>query len=336
MVRLYTSAGIEGIGNCRAGQTALAALLGKNPFDFHESVNRRVSGSLGAGTMPVWDLIGKALNKPVHQLLGGAGPVRVPVYDGSIYFSDLLPEHRNKPLDRFKEEIDMGLAMGHRAFKVKIGRGAKWMPPEEGDARDIEVLKTIRQHVGPKILIAVDANNGYDPAKTKRLLETLPDYNFAFLEEMFPEEVDKCLELKRFISWHGWKTLVADGETQISLDAYKPFIEARAIDIFQGDMNRFGFEGILTKAALCESHGLQVAPHNWGSLVGYYMQLHIGRAITNFYRAEHDPLSNKILIAEGYDIRDGYSTVPDAPGFGLRIDEDKFARNVRVNFDLTL
>jgi L-alanine-DL-glutamate epimerase-like enolase superfamily enzyme len=336
MVRLCTSAGIEGIGNCRSGKTALAALLGKSPFDFYESASRRVSGSLGAGTMPVWDLIGKALNKPVYQLLGGAGPVRVPVYDGSIYFSDLLPEHRDKPLDRFKEEIDMGLAMGHRAFKVKIGRGAKWMPPEEGHARDIGVLKTIRQHVGPKILIAVDANNGYDPAKTKRLLETLPDYNFAFLEEMFPEEVDKCLELKRFISRHGWKTLVADGETQKNLDVYEPFIQARAIDIFQGDMNRFGFEGILTEAALCQAQGLQVAPHNWGSLVGYYMQLHVGRAITNFYRAEHDPLSNEILIAEGYEIRDGCSTVPDAPGFGLRIDEDKFAGNIRVNFDLTL
>jgi len=230
----------------------------------------------------------------------------------------------------------MGLAMGHRAFKVKIGRGAKWMPPEEGYARDIEVLKTIRQHAGPKILIAVDANNGYDLAKTKRLLEELPDYNFAFLEEMFPEEVEKCLELKRFISRHGWKILLADGETQGNLDAYKPFIEARAIDIFQGDMNRFGFEGILTEAAWCESQGLQVAPHNWGSLVGYYMQLHIGRAITNFYRAEQDPLSNAILIAEGYEVRDGCSTVPDAPGFGLRIDEDKFAGNVRVNFDLML
>jgi L-alanine-DL-glutamate epimerase-like enolase superfamily enzyme len=336
MVRLYTNAGLEGIGNCRAGKTALAQLLGKSPFDFYESANRKVSGPLGAGTMPVWDLIGKALNKPVYQLFGGAGPVRVPVYDGSIYFSDLLNEYKNKPLDRFKEEIDMGLAMGHRAFKVKIGRGAKWMPPEEGYARDIEVLKTIRQHAGPKILIAVDANNGYDLAKTKRLLEELPDYNFAFLEEMFPEEVEKCLELKRFMSRHGWKTLLADGETQGNLDAYKPFIEARAIDIFQGDMNRFGFEGILTEAAWCESQGLQIAPHNWGSLVGYYMQLHIGRAITNFYRAEHDPLSNAILIAEGYEVRDGFSTVPDAPGFGLRIDEDKFAGNVRVNFDLML
>ena len=336
MVRLFTNVGLEGIGNCRAGKKELAQLLGKNPFEFYTSTNRKITGPMGTGTMPLWDLIGKVLKKPVYELLGGAGPKRVPVYDGSIYFSDLLEEYTHKPLDRFKEEIDMGTAIGHRAFKVKIGRGAKWMPPKEGYARDVEVLKTIRQHAGPKILIGVDANNGYDPAKTKQLMEHLPDYNFAFLEEMFPEHIETYLELKRFIRQHGWKTLIADGETQSKLDAYKPFIEARAIDVFQGDMNRFGFEGILTEAAWCRPQGLRVAPHNWGSLVGYYMQLHVGRAITNFYRAEHDPLSNEVLIADGYEIRNGSASVPDAPGFGLKINEEKFVTKARINFDLNL
>ena len=336
MVRLFTNVGLEGIGNCRTGKSELAQLLGKNPFEFYNSTNRRITGPIGTGTMPLWDLIGKVLKKPVYELLGGAGPERVPVYDGSIYFSDLLPEYENKPLDRFKEEIDMGMAIGHRAFKVKIGRGAKWMQPKEGYARDVEVLKTIRQHAGSKILIGVDANNGYDPTKTRQLMEELPDYNFAFLEEMFPEDVETYLELKRFIRKHGWKTLIADGETQSKLDAYKPFIEARAIDVFQGDMNRFGFEGILTEAAWCKPHGLRVAPHNWGSLVGYYMQLHVGRAITNFYRAEHDPLSNEVLIADGYKIRNGSASVPEEPGFGLKIDEDKFATKTKINFELSL
>jgi L-alanine-DL-glutamate epimerase-like enolase superfamily enzyme len=182
----------------------------------------------------------------------------------------------------------------------------------------------------------VDANNGYDPVKTKQLMDELPDYNFAFLEEMFPEQVEKCLELKRFIRRHKWKTLIADGETQSKLDAYKPYIKAQAIDVFQGDMNRFGFEGILAEADWCRPQGLQVAPHNWGSLVGYYMQLHVGRAITNFYRAEHDPLSTAVLIPEGYEIQNGSASVPDAPGFGLKINEDKFATKARINFDLKI
>jgi len=145
-----------------------------------------------------------------------------------------------------------------------------------------------------------------------------------------------CLELKQFISQRGAKTLIADGETQQTLDAYKPFLAAKAIDVFQGDMNRFGIEGILTEAAWCNAQGLTVGPHNCGSLIGFYMQLHIGRAITNLYRAEHDPLTTDVLIAEGYRIQDGSCHVPDSPGFGLRINDDQFAAKARVNFDLRL
>jgi L-alanine-DL-glutamate epimerase-like enolase superfamily enzyme len=100
-------------------------------------------------------------------------------------------------------------------------------------------------------------------------------------------------------------------------------------------MNRFGFEGILQEAAWCEPKGLGIAPHNWGSLVGYYMQLHIGRAIPNFYRAEHDPLSNDILIAEGYSRADGIATTPDAPGAGLAINEEAFASSAEIRFDMS-
>jgi len=334
MVRIHTNAGIEGLGNCRADKEALAALVGQDPLSFYDVDVNRMTGPLGPGTMPLWDLLGKVTKKPVYELLGGAGPKRVPVYDGSIYFADLLPQYAKRPLDRFKEEVDQGLDRGHLAFKVKIGRGAKWMPRAEGDRRDVDVLRTIREHGGDEIAIGVDANNGYDLAGTKRLLDRLPDLRFAFVEEMFEEEVATCLELKRFIAERGWKTLVADGETQRELDAYRPFIDAKAVDVFQGDMNRFGIEGIMTEAAWAREKELRVAPHNWGSLVGFYMQLHIGRAITNFYRAENDPLSNEVLIAEGYTIRDGRCSVPEAPGFGLAINETRFATDVKITADL--
>jgi len=333
MVRLYTNTGLEGLGNCRADEEALSKLLGKPLRDFYDPAQTRMT-VLGNGTMPLWDLAGKALGKPAYDLLGGNGTESIKVYDGSIYFADLLPENADKKLDRFKEEIDMGLAIGHRAFKIKLGRGAKWMERKAGDERDVAVLKTIRTHSGPDIVLGVDANNGYDLAGTKRLLDELPDFNFAFMEEMFHEEVDKCLALKAFIRERGWKTLVADGETQSELDAFKPFIESRSIDVLQGDMNHFGFEGILTKAAWAQPAGIQVAPHNWGSLIGFYMQLHVGRAIPNLYMAEHDPLSTDMLIADGYEIKDGICSVPAAPGFGLALDEDKFRSQARVRFDL--
>jgi L-alanine-DL-glutamate epimerase-like enolase superfamily enzyme len=334
MVRLYTNAGVEAVGNCRADQKAVAQLIGKDPFALYRRDDRAVTGPLGAGTMPVWDLLGKLLKKPAYELFGGAGPEKVPVYDGSIYFADLLPQYADKWQDRFREEIDMGRKIGHRAFKIKVGRGSKWMKRQEGDNRDVEVVKLIRQHAGKDVLLMVDANNGYDLAGAKRFLDRAGGENLAFVEELFPEVVEDCLELKRYMKEKGWATLLADGETQGDLKVFKPFLAAKAIDVYQADMNRFGFEGILTEAAWAKDAGAVVAPHNWGSLVGYTMQLHVGRAVTNFYRAEHDPLATRVLTAEGYDRSDGATTVPAAPGFGLAIDEKAFAADAKVRFDV--
>jgi L-rhamnonate dehydratase len=335
MLRVYTNTGLEGIGNCRADEKAPAQLIGKDPFDFYRRDERKFAGPLGAGTMPLWDLLGKLLKKPAYELMGGAGPEEVPVYDGSIYFADLLPQYSDRWQERFKEEIDMGLAIGHRAFKIKIGRGSKWMSREAGDARDVDVVKLIRQYAGKEVLLGVDANNGYDLARAKRFLGNVADAKLAFVEELFPETVDDCLALKQFIKERGWETLLADGETQAELEAFKPFIARQAIDIYQGDMNHFGIDGILTEAAWAAEQKLRIAPHNWGSLGGYYQQLHVGRAITNFYRAEHDPLSNEVLIAEGYERMEGLAKVPKSPGFGLRIDAEAFARDVKIRFDVS-
>ncbi|MGQ0633725.1 MAG: enolase C-terminal domain-like protein [Planctomycetaceae bacterium] len=334
MLRLFTNTGLEGFGNCVVNEEAAGQLLGHDPFEWYQREPGRFASPLRQGTMPLWDLLGKVLQKPVYELLGGAGPERVPVYDGSIYFADLLPQYESRWRERFREEIDLALADGHRAFKIKIGRGNKWMAREAGDDRDVEVVRSIREHAGANVLLGVDANNGYDLAGAKRFLERAGDVQLAFVEELLDEQVEACLELKAFLRERGWHTLVADGETQGQLDAFKPFIVARAIDVLQGDMNRFGVEGIMTEAAWAGAQKLLVAPHNWGSLVGYYMQLQVGRAIDNFYRAEHDPLSNRVLVAEGYERREGTSTVPASPGFGLSLREEAFASEARVRFDL--
>ena len=134
-----------------------------------------------------------------------------------------------------------------------------------------------------KRLLARDANYGYDLEGAKRFLERAGSLNLAFVEESFDERVGQCLELKRFMAEHGWRTLLADGETLHQLDAFRPFIAAKAIDLLQADMNAFGIEGILQEAAMAKPQGLCVCPHNWGSLVGFFLQLHVGRAVPNFF-----------------------------------------------------
>ena len=334
MVRLYSNMGIEGVGRCWKDKESLAPLLGQNPFQDFDLASRKMPGPLGSRTMVLWDLAGKVLKRPVYQLLGGTKPDKVPVYDGSIYFSDLMPQYAARWKDRFKEEIEMGMQAGHRAFKIKIGRGNKWMDREAGDARDVEVVETIRKHAGDEVRLGVDANNGYDLTGAKRFLERANGLGLEFIEEPFREQVEPCLELKQFIAERGWKTLLADGEGQDDVEAYRPFVDAKALDMLQGDMYTLGIEGILAEAAMAQPQGILIAPHNWSSLLSLFMQVHVGLVVPNFYRAEHDPLKSDVLICDGYQINDGVCSVPDAPGFGLAIDESRFDR-VRANFELT-
>lgn len=332
MLRVFTNQSVEGIGNLVVDRRQVSKLLGKSVADLFITDERRWDAPLGVGTLPLWDLVGKALGQPVYALLGGAGRQRIGVYDGSFYFSDLLPRYESRWEDRFREEVDMARRLGLRAIKVKIGRGFKWMPRAEGDRRDIDVLRLIRRHAGEDFLIGIDANNGYDLAGTKRLFAEVGELKIAFAEEMFPEQVDHCLEFKAFLRDQGWETLVADGETQDNLAVFRPFIASEAIDIYQADMRRFGIEGIMSEAAMVGDRG-RVAPHNWSSFIGYFMQLQVGRATGNFYLAELDPLTSEILLADGYSIADGEASLPDAPGLGLGVSEKHFA-DAKILFDI--
>ena len=94
------------------------------------------------------------------------------------------------------------------------------------------------------------------------------------------------------------------------------------------------YDAFLAEAEMGRASGSKVAPHNWGSLFGYYLQLQVGRAIPNFYMAEQDPMSCRSVIAEGYEIKNGESSVPDTPGLGLRLNDEALAEEACVHFDL--
>jgi L-rhamnonate dehydratase len=339
MLRVYTDAGFEGIGTTRDTKENCQAILGKRLSDFYHPDDRRMVGPFARSTSPFWDLAGQVLKKPVYELLGGSVRPSVPAYDGSIYFVDLIKEHEKDWEDELKHQLDLGMQMGHAAFKVKVGRGSKWMPRDEGDRRDIKVLGIIRNYVGSKTLLAIDANDGYDVPRAKRFLRQIAGLNIDWIEEIVPVKYDRSPEytdLKTFLRENRWHMKIADGENAKAPEDFTHWIQSKAVDILQGDMNVFGFEDTLVEARMAEPAGIVIAPHNWGSLVGYYMQLHVGKAVKNFYRAEMDPMSSPALIAEGYGLKAGVATVPEAPGLGLKIDEKRFADHTKVQFDIKL
>lgn len=334
-ILVFTNNGLIGIGTYWGDKTSLQSFLGKSLLDWFNAEEKKfVLGEGNRGTMAFWDLLGQHHKKPLWQLLGTSKREKVPLYDGTIYFQDLLPQFADNYMDQFKKEFDMGREAGHDFFKMKVGRGAKWMEKEPGYQRDIEVLAACREYVGPDIKIGVDANNGMDLESSKQMLNDLPDFGFEFVEEMFPEEVTLTLELKNFIKDNGWDTLVADFESQKEVEAFLPFMEAGCIDVMQGDMNQFGIEGIIAEAAIGKPYGAKVAPHNWGSILGYYCQLHLGKVIDNWYHAEQDALSLGSITPLGFEVKDGYTTVSEAPGLGLKVEVEVFMKEAEILEDL--
>jgi L-alanine-DL-glutamate epimerase-like enolase superfamily enzyme len=333
VLRIATDQGVEGIGVGSVKPETARLVLGRTLAEFWKP-GIGVISPLDRADHALYDVMGKALGVPAWRLLGGDGPEWVPVYDGSIYFNDLLPEHESRGVARLVEEVETSLHAGHRAFKIKVGRGFKWMEKDPGFKRDVEVVQSIRKLVGKDIKLMVDANNGYDLKTTQRWLDTVGDELF-FVEEMFPEEVDQDLELKRFLKQKGWKTLVADGESAREVNHFDPFIASDALDVLQPDIRSFGLtrQWELSRK-IADKPQIKLAPHNWGSHLGLHMQLILARGIPNFLIAEEDRSTSELFDTSIFEFKDGKMRVPDMPGCGLvlrdRVFKEKYAAKAWV------
>jgi D-galactarolactone cycloisomerase len=320
---INTDQGVDGIGIGNATQEAARKLLG-HTLDEYWKPGVGVVSPLGRADHALYDLIGKALKAPAWKLLGGQGPEWVPIYDGSIYFNDILPEHMAKGVRRLLEEVEMSLKAGHRAFKIKVGRGFKWMPKDEGFQRDVEVVRSIRKLVGKDVKLMVDANNGFDLESTKKWLDAVGDELF-FIEEMFPEVVEQDLNLKKYLKEKGWKTMVADGESAREVNHFDDFIKHDALDVLQPDIRAFGLtlQWELSRK-MAGRPSIKLAPHNWGSHLGLHMQLVLARGIPNFLMAEQDTATSDLFDTSAFEFKDGKMKVPDLPGCGLVLREKVF------------
>jgi len=321
ILRIHTSAGIAGWGWGRAKPDAARPLLGRKLADLFDPATGTQPGFLDFD-FPLWDLAGRVLGQSVHAMLGDAGSEAVPVYDGSIYFADLDPETgRDRGLGPILEAVKMGFAAGFRAFKAKIGRGHKWMEKQAGFARDVAVLQAIREVIGEDGTQLVDANNGYSPADARELMRQAGDCRLHWFEEPFPEDKAACVAFRAFLREGGWGTLLADGEGSRRDEArFNAIVRAGGIDVVQFDLRGYKLTPWRRYVDVLEQAGALSAPHNWGShLSGYYIA-QFGRGCPRFAVGETDTMRVPEVDASGYRLVDGGMHVPEAPGFGLKLD----------------
>ena len=333
IVRLTDSDGVSGFGPCHAGPERMETLLGAH-LEALFSPTEGVSDAGRAWEYALWDLMGRRTGKPVYAL---AAPVtetdvpqslRVPCYDTSLYFDDLHLDSPDEAAALIAQEAADGHARGHRTFKIKVGRGARHLPPEEGLRRDIAVVKAVHQAVGPDCPLLLDANNGYTLNLAKHVLAETADCGVFWLEEAFHEDAVLYRDLQEWLAKQGLSTLIADGEGDASPHLLD-WAREGLIDVVQYDIFGHGLTRWLHLGKQLDSWGVRSAPHHYGGHFGNYAGCHLGRAIRRFSYVEWDEATTPGLDASGYALQDGHVAVPDAPGFGLGLDDAVFRRAVR-------
>ena len=164
----------------------------------------------------------------------------------------------------------------------------------------------------------------------RHVLDETAGCEIFWLEEAFHEDGELYAELQRWRREHGLPVLIADGEG----DAHPLLLRWAGeglVDVIQYDIWSYGFTNWLALGRNLDAGGVRSAPHHYGTQFGNYVACHLGPAIRNFAFAEWDEAQTPVLDTSAYRIEDGWVTIPDAPGWGIGLDEQRFEHAVATS-----
>jgi L-alanine-DL-glutamate epimerase-like enolase superfamily enzyme len=260
----------------------------------------------------LWDLLGKRFGLPVARLLGGHGRTKIPVYASSILLD--VPEVMAREATRLKAE-------GYDAIKMKIA-GVLDL--------DIARIQAVREAIGAKTRLMLDANSGYDAASAVTLAEEAQRLGVYWLEE--PVYPDNLPGYRRIRASTGIR--IAAGEGEFTVSGFRELLQEGLIDVAQPDIARAGgFTGCRRIAALAQSFDIPVAPHTGASgPLCITASMHLSAALSGFLIFEDMFLENplKAILRDPLPRQSAsLITVPTGPGLGVDIDETVFERFTR-------
>ncbi|MDF2962280.1 MAG: putative mandelate racemase/muconate lactonizing-like protein [Paenibacillus sp.] len=341
LVEIVTDEGVTGWGEslCHGQQPPEIAasfvefcfkpmLLGRDPFDvevlWEEMYNRtRPYGQSGAAVnaisgvdIALWDVIGRALGKPVHKLLGGAFRTEIVPYATGFY----RVQGKSYP-EEAVSEAKRHLDKGFRAFKLKTGFGVD---------TDLEYIHAIRDAVGPEPRIMMDANCAYNAATARRILLEAQSAKIHFFEEaLAPEDMEGYKMLRNLTP-----TYIASGENVFGKVGYRQWIANGVLDILQPDLcSSGGFTECKKIASMAQAYNTMLIPHVWGSGIGLAASLQFIASIPPAPLSlnpeepmlEYDQSAHPFredLIFHAIAMEEGKVKVPTKPGIGVDVNRD--------------
>lgn len=317
-ITVRTDAGASGWGLYEGPEPDLTTCIGR-PL---EELFDPAAGVIAPDALPLdialHDLAGRLLGLPVHTMLGGHGVSPVDCYSGAIYFDDLDPEESPRGIDGVLASCAADWDAGYRAFKLKIGRGNLWMPRDDGFARDLEVIRSVRAAY-PDARLMVDMNDGYSPEQTVRFLDAIQDCELYWIEEPFAEHPEGLRAVREHLIRTGSKVLVADGEFDPDVDRVLDLARAGLLDVLLMDVLSFGFTAWRRIMPRVREIDVLASPHAWGHPLKTLYAAQLAAGLGNVPVVEAVPGFTEGVDATGYSLRDGALTLPSDPGFGLHL-----------------
>lgn len=317
------------------------AMSGAKPDEISKLTGIRVSDlyDLDSGTsdegmsidLPLHDLVGNILGLPVYQLLGAKGPTQVPIYSSSIHFEDLEPWGEAEGIPRLLRECQVDYDLGYRAFKLKTGRGLQCMPQDEGQKRDVEVTRAVRERF-PDCQILVDANNGYTVDDFQQYVTAVADCDLYCIEEPFDENLDDYRKLRDHMRKVDCAATVMEGEmrSEAAEEAWEygwyskrhverlfALAEEKLVDIINMDLAIVGYTRWRRVMPELVEAGLRASPHTWAGTPRPYYCAQLAAGVGNVDTVEGIPGKATGMDYSAYTFQDGNLAVPDAPGFGI-------------------
>ena len=321
MIEILTDDGVTGIGEGTSPHASVEygrividsvkkLVLGEDPFDI-EKIMRKVWNAgytdarvISGVEMALWDIVGKACQKPLYKMLGGSVNKKIP-------FAPWL--NRKKPQEMANAALNL-VKQGFKAFNIKVG-----IDP----LADIEAVKTVREAIGEKYHLMVDANLAWSPGFAIKKIKKLERYDIEYIED--PTYSYGLTRVKDAVD-----TPICSG-AETPHDILRVVCDESADIIGHIDPRMQG--GILNSkkaCAICEMAGLPVVAHaGWELSIATHAVLHITASTPNFIlpnQTYYMYLTDDICRGGKLGFKDGCMTVPEGNVLGIELDWDKIKR----------
>ncbi len=275
--------------------------------------------AISAVDCALWDLKGNWLNQPVFRLLGGPTRPEMPCYASMLGFSV-------GDLGRVRARAAEYKDRGYRAQKWFFRDGPASGP--DGLARNVALVRTLRETLGDDYDIMLDCWQAFDPLYAVELADRIAEFSPRWLEEcVMPDRIDSYRRVKERT-----QIPLSGAEHEYTRWGFKRFIEAEALDVLQPDIYwAGGLSETLKIAAYASVHDLVVIPHGHSTPAGLHFSLAQSPSLTPYqeYLVKWNAI-NQHFLATPLQPEHGMLQPPTTPGLGMELDPDKIEQQEEI------